>query len=143
MREQTVADVLTHALECSIYLSPQEHGLTIEEMIEIASRFGYRRGETRDAIGGITAPAYFGDRYFKLDKSTASSRCNFFRENPDYRSIPALDFVFQHLRELGREHGAQHARASRKSIVAVGTAKGLKPLEVDSAIERHPAPTAH
>jgi hypothetical protein len=135
MREHTVSDVLTHALECSIYVSPQEHGLTIEEMIEIASRFDYRQGETRDAIGSVTAPAYFGDTYFRLDKSTASSRCNFFfRESPDYRSIPALDFVIQHLRELGREHGAQHARASRESIVAVGTTRGLKAREVEAAI---------
>ena len=47
-----VGDFLAAALECSIYVSPTEPGLTKQELVESCLRAGYKQGESSDAVQG-------------------------------------------------------------------------------------------
>lgn len=50
MVNQEIVSFLSAAIECSIYLAPNEPGLAYDELIEVASRVGYQRGQVEDAL---------------------------------------------------------------------------------------------
>ncbi len=47
----SVQGFIREAVECSVYLSPRDIGLTLAEVQEAAKQAGYRPGETQDALG--------------------------------------------------------------------------------------------
>jgi len=47
---ENVKKFIREALECSVFISPREPGLTFEEINEIGTRLGFQRGEIGDAF---------------------------------------------------------------------------------------------
>ena len=50
MMNQEIVSLLKAALECSVYVSPRDPGLTYEELAIIGTRAGYLEGEVNDAL---------------------------------------------------------------------------------------------
>jgi hypothetical protein len=55
MQRQEVTKFVRAALECSVFLSPRDPGLTHDELFEIGKRVGYEKGEIGDALPGVVA----------------------------------------------------------------------------------------
>jgi hypothetical protein len=47
---QELIAFLKSALECSIFVAPEDAGLTYEELTEVGKRAGYLQGEIGDAL---------------------------------------------------------------------------------------------
>src|SRR5215472_15424558 len=108
MRRQQLIKFVQAGLECSVYFSPRDPGLTLEELFEIGKRVGYENGEISDVLPGIAAHAHFGDTKIKPGKSVAWSQF-LLLEDPDFRNVAAFDFVSSELLELARKQGVQCA----------------------------------
>jgi hypothetical protein len=50
---QEIVALLKAALECSIYVSPLDPGLTYSELLEIGKTAGYLEGEINDALPAL------------------------------------------------------------------------------------------
>jgi hypothetical protein len=124
---------ITDALECSVFLSPRDPGLTVDELIEVGSRLQLQRGEILDSIGRIRSQGYAWGPRIQLPKNTMLTQF-FIGLDPDYRNPAAFDFVATHLREIGRRETMQNARAPRDVIVASAEAAGLQRDDVEAAI---------
>jgi len=118
---------LLKAVECSVYLSPEDSGLSAEELREAARLAGYKPGETQDAIEKVwptgplgknryPPPATPGRMGFGLDSDFHV------RLDPDYRSAEAFEFVRKELRELARKMGEEHGKLRRDELLRRGVA---------------------
>jgi hypothetical protein len=128
-----VHDIVKAALECSIYVSPRERGLTVEELVEVAQRVGLKRGEILDAIPQATGPRYFGDKYLQMPKDYYASEFHF-EQAPEYRNVTAFEFVNTYLREMVRSEGRAAARVSRSVLVANGAGQGIAEIDLEVAV---------
>lgn len=126
-----VIEFVTTALECSIYNSPTDPGLTYAELVECGARLGLQAGEIQDAI-----------RFSQADQVGAkllprpNALIGYFldREEPEYRDVKSFDFVRRELRDLARSVGGQGARLERSVLVERGAAHGLERTNVQAAI---------
>jgi len=117
-----IRDLVSWALECSIYVNPKSPGLTNDEIHEVARQLEFKPGEIGDALSGI-ARCLRGSKY-QPDGDQVPR--NFFSgPNPDYRNPKAFEFVYTQLRENQREVGAANAGVARSVLVASGVATGL------------------
>jgi hypothetical protein len=46
-------DFISAAIECSLYVSPGDPGLTHSELIEVAKRAGFFEGEVNDELASV------------------------------------------------------------------------------------------
>lgn len=133
-----VEKIVTTAVECSVFLSPTEIGLSTAELVEVGSRLGYEEGEVRDTIQYArkagTLHQSMGKPYLVLKANPWV--CDFLlpAEEPDFRSVPAHDFVLGHLQELVRKLGEQNAQIERSVLVERGVASGLPHDAIEAAI---------
>ena len=107
-----VQGFIREAIECSVYLSPRDIGLTPAELQEAASQAGYRPGEVGDAlgqrryVGGKCCP---NDNEVGLPMGLLSTDFNF-PFTPDLRDWKVFEFVRQELADLKKEVGAAWRR---------------------------------
>lgn len=116
---QGVVKFLHAALECSIYVSPTDPGLTFSELAEAARRADFLEGEINDSIPHV-AMQTFGPRNRKvqLDKQQAVMLQMFHvMEEPDYRNPAAFHGVFTVMRQVTRELGIANAHIERPALV--------------------------
>lgn len=130
-----IGQFIQDAIECSVYLSPRDIGLTAEEIREATKQAGFLRGETNDALaspiirrdGKRCFPTLLGIRRgLSVDFNFAFS--------PEYRKWEAFEFVRQELLQLAREVGAAQASLPRDTLVERGVAKGHDRKDVEIAI---------
>ena len=67
-RMQAVEGFVKTALECSIYVTPLDHGLTYDELLEAGTRLGFEKGEIGDAIQRVDKGRVYGDPRFRLEE---------------------------------------------------------------------------
>jgi hypothetical protein len=60
-------DLVLHALESTVYIEPDQIGLTRNELDELAERFGFKKGEISDVINQESSSehlvSYFRDPF--------------------------------------------------------------------------------
>jgi hypothetical protein len=130
---QEIVALLKAALECTIYLSPRDLGLTFQELAEVAKRAGYLDGEINDAL------RYAGDAVWGKPRVMPAEHdlihlVFFFPEDPELKDYKALDCVFEELNFLMRSEGEARAQMSRSVLVERGVAKGISQQNMEVAI---------
>ncbi len=130
---QELISFLKAALECSIFVAPQDAGLTYEELIEVGKKADYQAGEIGDALRFVTTP-HFGSARLLPDKNEMASWVFFSREDPDYRNFDAFDFVIAELNALAKADGATRALLQRSVMVERAAAGGIPRHDVEVAI---------
>lgn len=124
------------ALRASILISPRDHGLTHDEIMEAGKRFGFKPGELSDGFRTANVTATFGQPRLRVTKLRAAGFCSDFNfgMEPEYRDLAAFDFVRRELQELAREVGEAKAKLARDVLVARGVSAGLKRDGLEVAI---------
>src|ERR1019366_3921330 len=127
------------ALECSVYVAPRDHGLTLAEIHEAAKQAGYRPGEINDALASplirLSGARYLPPAGFGLQRGlTAQFNFDF---KPDFRNFEAFEFVRTELAELAREVGRAQAALPRDTLVERGALKGHERQAIEIAIAVH------
>jgi hypothetical protein len=136
MTPQEVTGFVKAALECSVYVAPNDPGLTFEEILEVGKRVGLEAGEIGDARAQATTQ-YFGVTNNKLlpDAQTSAQWGLFiFHEDPDYRNFSAFDFVFLEFNACMRANGVRNAQLERNLIVERAVAKDIPRHDIEGAI---------
>ena len=130
---QDLITFLKAALECSVYVSPRDPGLTRDELFEIGRRADYLDGEIGDSLRHVTT-GYFGHPRLLPSEQDTSSWVFLMPEEPEYRKFKAFDFVFEELNELTRSEGAQRAHLERDVLVERAATKGIDRNDAEIAI---------
>jgi len=133
LEQREVVAFVKAALECSVYVSPLDPGLTDEELHEVARRAGLQEGEVRDAIGEAAAQRYWGDKRLMPESTGLWGQFNS-PEQPDYRNIAAFDFVARELQAVSRSQGVGGARLDRAVVVERAVANQIPKTDVEAAI---------
>ena len=133
---QDVINNLQAAEEASVYVTPAEHGLTIDELYEVGKRLGFGEGEIGDALPRVVQQ-YFGGRNDRLqlndtDWHLAGYRST--REEPELRDHGAFDFIIGHRNELAKQLGSGRAQLDRTIIVERALANSISRHDVELAI---------
>ena len=86
MMNQEIISFLKAALECSVYVSPRDPGLTYEELAIIGTTTGYLEGEVNDALRHV------GSRFLGVPLSSRRNRTqlsgrSFFPRNQNTRTM--------------------------------------------------------
>jgi hypothetical protein len=132
MMDQKVSSFLKAAIECSVYISPLEPGLTYDELHEVGKRVGYLQGEINDAL--LKTGIRLGVPRVTLTDQDATVWGMFFPDEPDYRDYDALDFVFNQLNFLLRSEGEARAAIGRSVLVERATTQGIQRHNIEAAI---------
>jgi hypothetical protein len=122
------------AVECSVYASPDDPGLTYDEILEVGRRADFQPGELADALpfsGNSNLP---NGRYGPDNLTTSVWPIFAFDEEPDYRPIAALDFVFTEFNELLQAEGHSRARMGRGVLIERAVASGISRQDASVAI---------
>src|SRR6202045_1434040 len=91
-----IVNLLNAAIECSVFLSPTDPGLTYQEILEVGKRAEYLDGEVRDAAVHSGQRTQRSDRLMP-DKTTLHMWALLQREEPELRNFDAFDFVVSEL----------------------------------------------
>lgn len=131
-----VVDFLNAALECSIYVSPTEPGLTEQELVQACLRMGYKQGETSDAIRGGDFGSALGSKFRLLPGRHCLPLIHWFTEirEPDFRNEVVAEFVLVSVREAVREFGLGRARVDRRVLVERGLSNGFSRHDMELAV---------
>jgi len=135
-QQQKMVAFLRAALECSVFVAPTDAGLTFAELQEVGRQAGYLPGELSDAIRQSTLPANMGhDGRFLPDQTVTAMWLTFqFEEQPDFRNVDALNFVFSQMHAIGRMEGARNAKIDRSVLVERAINADLSGHDVQVAI---------
>jgi hypothetical protein len=130
-----IAELIEAAVECSVYIAPTDPGLTIEEIYEVCVQAGYQEGEIGDALPRAQILHFYGNRRSMPGENTKRAWQWFVhREDPEYRSFAAMDFVILELNALAKSVGAGRAKLDRQVLVSRGTQAGIPQRDLEAAI---------
>ncbi|HTQ02584.1 MAG TPA: hypothetical protein VMI54_01965 [Polyangiaceae bacterium] len=130
-----IDDFVLSALEASVFVSPRDHGLTPDELIEVGQRLGFRPGELKDAIARAQRNAPWEPKLRLRESNPTRLSADFnFPQSPDLRDLQAFEFVRTELIQMAREFGESSAQLPRDNLVELGAARGLERRSVEVAI---------
>ena len=135
-RQKELVSFLKAALECSVYLSPLDYGLTFQELMEIGSRAPqqFERGEISDMLSQSAGPVSVGKSRYAPQINPIWHDFSLPARPPDFRNVEAFDFVFSTLKAIARKEGTANARIDRSVLLARAIAAQLPALDVEVAI---------
>ena len=131
--DQEIISLLKAALECSVFVSPRDPGLTYGELATIGTTAGYLEGEVNDALRHVASRFYGVPRIVPAEQDIGQWAF-FFPENPEYKDYAALDFVFDELNLRLRSEGEARAQIERSVLVERAVAKGIERHNIEVAI---------
>jgi len=133
--EGGVDDFIRAAVECALLSSPRDPGLTLDELLEVGERAGYRPGQLRDAVSRVRLSQRRGSRLLYLERTGALLSADFNTAlDPEPRNVEAFDFVRQVLQELADEVGETQAKLPRDILVERGVQTGLTRSDLEVAL---------
>ena len=124
---------IVNALVSSVYVSPTDPGLTLQELEEVAAALGYMRGELHDALRTSSTMRGRNNRFLP-DPGTTHSWLVIRPEVPEFRNFQALDFIWSEFRAQARSAGATDARLDRSVVIERGRVQGLSGHDVEVAL---------
>lgn len=132
----TPDDFITAALRASILISPRDHGLTREEVLEAGKLAGFKPGELGDALQRSGVHARLGQPRLRVTALGAMGFGADFNHalDPEVRDVKAFEFIRRELQELAAEVGEANAKLDRDVLVSRGVAKGLDGHALEVAI---------
>ena len=136
MQSHEVVATLVAALEASVFVAPEEPGLTRAELGEVGARLGLKKGEIDDAMAQVidSGPRRVGERLItRQNYRVLMGMLNLVQE-PEQRNVEAFDFIVNELVERVREDGAVNAKMSRAVLVERGVEQGLPRHDLQVAI---------
>jgi hypothetical protein len=137
VRHLAVAEFIHEALEASLYVLPDSHGLTPEELCTLGSPFGFGRGEIMDALNTRqTSWCHGGDRIVLAPDGFRASFVAYQNE-PEFRNVHAFEFVVAQLGDLARQHGLANAKIDTATLLARAAEAGLPGHDVKVALTCH------
>lgn len=117
---------------------PEEHGLTLAEVVETGRRKSFGRGTVDGALSLYLRGDVEQDgervRLVQLLPGSPLSRDFWSPVEPEHRDIKAFQFVRAVLDEMADELGAPFAKLPRATIVKKGIEKGLTTHAIEVAI---------
>ena len=130
------AAVVQNVLVASIFASPDDHGLTLGELLEAGAIAGLREGELRDAL---RSSAHGIERSpngrYGLGSVTQMLAIFFGQPAPgDPRNLEAFDFVWCQFRELDRDAGAGKGKVDKDVLLHRAASDGLDEHDVRVAL---------
>lgn len=134
-RSLNVGSFLHNLVVASIFASPDDHGLTADELFELGAAFDFKRGELQDGLRASThAFERRPDGRYGADNDFTLS--NFFGHpsEDDPRNLDAFDFVWCLFRELDREAGAGKGCIDKDVLLNRAKADALEERDVRVAI---------
>lgn len=135
MHIEKVRTYIREALECSVFISPQQPGLTFEEIREVGARLGYQPGEIGDAMTRESLRSFGrGSQLISPSQHTAINWKFFIPEEPEYRNFEAFDFVVSEFIALAKSLGAARAHIDRTTLVERACTNGLDRNDIEVAI---------
>ena len=137
--QQKIQSLFHAALECSFYVSPNDPGLTYDELAEVGRRTGLQPGEISDGISAVVTPTFGGKspRFLPNKNKLAHWHLFIHPEEPDYRNVEAFRFLWSQLRESGRANGVGNIRLERRMLIERAIAGQIKKLDIEVAIAIH------
>ena len=136
MNQLEIQSFVSTLLECSLYLSPNEPGLTYDEVIEAASRINLQIGEIGDALQQIE-PVYFGRSPTRLlpgHRTKILLGVYGINQEPEFRNFDALEFIFSAFNDRIRTVGIRNAKIERFSIVERAVLENVPRIDMEAAI---------
>jgi hypothetical protein len=130
---QEITSLLKAAIECSIFISPTDPGLTYQELLEVGKRSEFLDGEVADAARHV-GERLLGFGRLMPDRTARSMFAFLTREEPEYRNFGAFDFVISQLNERVRADGMGRARLERGLIVERAAAQSIPRHDIEVAI---------
>jgi hypothetical protein len=135
MHLQKVTKFIAEALECSVFASPREPGLTYDEILEIGAQAGFREGEIGDAFAKMGLHSMGrGSKLLGPDFQTRVTWKVFLPETPEYRDLDAFDFIYAEFGELGRTLGQAKAQMDRNTLVSRAISRRISESGIEAAI---------
>lgn len=125
------SNAIGQALWASLYVSPRDHGLTMDELVAVLAPLGLKRGEIGDAATHWR-PTDNGRLLPRDDAMEGAIFLNNLEHDP--RNVDAFQFVVDHFTSLAREYGAQQATSTRDTIVAAAALEGISSHDTDVAL---------
>src|SRR5690242_1853807 len=104
-----IIELLNAALECSVFVSPLDPGLSYDELLEVGKRADFQPGEIRDALRHV-GENQIGSKRLVPSSHTRSTWHPFFPEEPEFRNFDAFDFVVSEFNDLVRAEGVNAAQ---------------------------------
>jgi hypothetical protein len=130
---QEIASLLKAAIDCSVFISPTDPGLTYQELLEVGKRSGFLDGEVADAARHV-GEHVIGSKRLMPDQTARHMFAFLSHEEPEYRNFEAFDFVVSQLNERVRADGMASARLERQLVVERAAAKNISRHDVEVAI---------
>jgi hypothetical protein len=130
---QEITSLLKAAIECSVFISPTDPGLTYQELMEVGKRSNFLDGEVADAARHVGERLPDFDRLMP-DRTARSMFVHLTREEPEYRNFEAFDFVISELNDRVRADGMGRARLERGLIVERAAAQSIPRHDIEVAV---------
>jgi hypothetical protein len=130
---QEIVNLLNAAIECSVFLSPSDPGLTFQEILEVGKRAEYLDGEVRDAANRSDQRTARSDRLMP-DRTTLHLWAVPQREEPELRNFDAFDLVVSELNLRVKTDGMGNAQIDRHILIERAISKGIPQRDIELAI---------
>ncbi len=135
-RQRELHEWLSAVLVASVFVAPEAPGLSEDELLELARRRGFGKGEVRDALRAHDPERVTNDgRLLPSVMDTASHLLDFndsYQRDP--RSYDAVTYIRDAFEKLRRDEGAHACVIARAVLVERGVRDGQERLPLESAI---------
>jgi hypothetical protein len=126
---------IREALECSVFISPRDPGLTFDEIREICARKGYQPGEIGDALAGMSMRSLGrGSKKIAPEPHTTINWRFYLPEEPEYRNFEAFDFIITEFNNLAKNVGAARALIERGTLAERAIARNIPETDIEVAM---------
>ena len=129
-----VQRLVSYALECSVYVDPDNPGLSNEELFEVAKRLGLREGEVGDTFK-FNRFGLVGNRFIPGEQGApAGWGTSGILDDSGCLNLDAFKHIRNELNEAARSFGGANARLRRDLIIARGEHKGIAAHDIKVAL---------
>jgi hypothetical protein len=134
MREFEIGTTLRAAVEASVFVAPTDHGLTVEELIEVAGKLGLGRGEVTDNLRYAALQRASEGRLVLNSQAAQHVAVPVHRHDPENRDIKAFDFLYQELNAIAKDGGIRNATIERRVLLERARRSGVSTHGLEVAI---------
>ncbi len=130
-----VLPFINHALEASLYVSPDDFGLSFEELVEVGKDYDFREGELREAT--VRFPRDSTGR-LTIEPSAPKMIHDLSADSADPRNLDAIQFIFDEFINLSRDLGEKRTEIDRSALLE----RIVAPLLLEECLAHVQQPTA-